>query len=145
MFYHYIYAQIHENFLRGGGKVEDLKSYTLAKPTRPCLSYYQLCFAYSNPSLPTEPYRNTVVEPVATSQKTLASVDVKPSLQTDPHLPLKKSSSRPAVRLLEVFSFLDTSLSSNVPTKVIIIRYSSSQATMYTKQTMNFELGLDGY
>ena len=71
--------------------------------------------SYSSPSLPTGPYRNTVVEPVVTLQKTLASVDVKPSLQTAPHLPLKKTSSRPAVRVLEVFSFLDTSLPENVP------------------------------
>ena len=101
-----------------GGKESKLYTVTLN------LHSHTINLAYSNPSLPTEPYRNTVVEPVVTSQKTLASVNVKPLLQTDPHFPLKKTSSRPAVRLLEVFSFLDISLSSNVPTIIIAIRYS---------------------
>ena len=66
---------------------------------------------YSSPLLCTAPNRLTFLEPVATSQKSLALDNVKPSLQTDPHFPLKYTSSLPAIRLLTPFA---TSLTENV-------------------------------
>ena len=45
----------------------------------------------------------------------LASVLENPSIQIEPHFPLKKTSTRPAVRFGEVFSFVVTNLIENGP------------------------------
>lgn len=64
---------------------------------------------------PTLLYFNTVVEPVKMLHTLLASVLENPSIQIEPHSPLKKTSTRPAVRFGEVSSFVVTNLIENGP------------------------------
>lgn len=69
--------------------------------------------AYPSPDDPTLPYLKRVDEPVKVLHTLLASKLENPSIQIDPHFPLKKTSIRPAVRFGEVFSFVVTSLIEN--------------------------------
>lgn len=67
-------------------------------------------------SLPIAPYARTVLEPVRIWQRPIASGNLKPSLQIDPHRPAKNIVTLPAVRELDdIVSYFDTNLTTEEP------------------------------